>query len=182
MAPVAGVISLLDGAEAVRVERLWESMEREFGVPRGFPGAIPHVSYHLGDYPADAPLNARLAALADRKEPFSAQVSGIGIFGGPNPVLYLAVARGPRLAGLHEEVRAALAALGYENNPYYEPDNWLPHITLAQQNLPAEALPAVAGWLAGRPIQFAFEVTNLALATETPDALEVLVPFPFAKS
>lgn len=179
---MAGVISLLEGADAGRVERLWDSMQHEFGVLRGFPGAVPHVSYHLGEYPADAALNARLSAIAEVTAPFSAVVSGIGIFGGPSPVLYLAVARGPRLASLHGEVRSALAGLGYENNPYYEPDNWLPHITMAQQNLPAEALPGVAAWLISQPIQFAFEVTNLALATETPDALEVLVPFAFAKA
>lgn len=177
---MAGVISLLEPHDAGRVERLWDTMQREFGVLRGFPGAIPHVSYHLGDYPPDAPLQASLAALANQAAPFSAQVSGIGVFGGPAPVLYLAVARGPRLAALHAEVRAVMTSLGHDNNPYYEPDNWLPHVTFAQQNLSTEALPGVVSWLAAQPIQFAFQVTSLALATETPDALEVLVPFPFA--
>lgn len=176
---MAGVISLLEGDDAGRVERLWDRMEREFGVPRGFPGAVPHVSYHLGEYPADEALRAGMAAVARRTRPFAAQISGIGIFGGPNPVVYLAVARGPRLSKVHTEVRSTLTELGYENNAYYEPDNWLPHITIAQQNLAPEALPAVAAWLASEAIQFSFEVTNLALATETPDALEVLVPFPF---
>lgn len=178
---MAGVISLLEGEAADRVERLWDAMQHEFGVPRGFPGAIPHISYHLGDCPAEPPVTTKLATLAGGYAPFAARVSGLGIFGGAAPVVYLAVARGPRLAALHLEVLGLMRELGFENNQYYEPETWLPHITIAQQNVGALVFAEVAEWLAGQVIQFGFEVTNLALASETPEALEVLASFPFGR-
>ncbi len=178
---MAGIISLLEGAGAERVERLMDGMAREFGVARGFPGGEPHLSYHLGDYPPEPPATVRVGRLARETKSFEIQVSGYGVFGGPAPVLYLAVARGPELAALHLAIRAALGGLGFANNPYYEPATWIPHITLAQQNLLASAFPAVAAWLRNQDLQFRARITNLAFARETPAALEVLASFRLAE-
>jgi len=174
---MAGIISLLEGADAERVIRLMDGMTREFGVPRGFPGGEPHISYHLGDYLAEPPLSVRVGELARETRPFDVQVSGHGVFGGPAPVVYLVVARSPQLAALHGAVRTVLADLGFANSRYYEPATWIPHITLAQQNLAAARFPAVTAWLKDQILEFRVRVTNLAFARETADALDVLASF-----
>ena len=36
-----GILFLLHRASHDRIERLWDQMEREFGVAKGYPGALP---------------------------------------------------------------------------------------------------------------------------------------------
>lgn len=174
---MAGIISLLGGRDADNVERLMAAMASEFGVPRGFPGGEPHVSYHLGDYRPEPPATTRMADVAASVKPFDVQISGYGVFGGHSPVLYLAVARGPELSSLHAAIVAAFASLGFANNPYYEPANWLPHITIAQQNLDREAFPQIASWLGRQHLRFTARLSSIAFARETATSLEVDASF-----
>jgi 2'-5' RNA ligase len=174
---MAGIISLFEGGDAQHVERIMDGMVREFGVPRGFPGGEPHISYHLGDYRPEPPLTTRVAAVASATHPFEVQVSGYGVFGGPSPVLYLAVARRPELGALHGAIHAVMDELGFANNSYYEPATWLPHVTLAQQNLSSDAFPLVTAWLKDQHLQFRASITNLAFARETPSSLDVFASF-----
>lgn len=178
--PMAGVISLLEGADLERVESLWEVMEREFGVPGGFPGGVPHLSYHLGNYDKHSPAFEAIERLARAVPPFRVRAGGIGIFTGAVPILYLPIVRSPELAATHAAVTDALRKAGIErNHPYYEPAVWQPHVTLAQQNLAPEALPGVVAWLAERSgLAWEIAITNLALAVETPDSATILARYP----
>ncbi|MGE5597030.1 MAG: 2'-5' RNA ligase family protein [Hyphomicrobiales bacterium] len=84
--------------------------------------------------------------------------------------------RDARLSRLHEAIHAALAERGVASQPYYAPDAWVPHITLAQQNLAPGLLPAVLVWCARRPLAWELAVTNLTVARATEHGLEVKAP------
>jgi 2'-5' RNA ligase len=75
-------------------------------------------------------LGAALDAVAQRHRPFSAQLGGIGAF--PNfrraRVVWMGVAREPRLELLHHDVEIACESLGFE----LEGRAFRPHLTLAR--------------------------------------------------
>lgn len=172
-----GIITLLDEPFASRIEDLWEAMEREFGVIRGYPGAIPHFSYHLAEaYDLEA-AEMVIAAIAWAGRPFAVETSGFGVFTGPAPVVYIPVARSPELAALHALVCDRMRRAGFETVGYYLPERALPHITIAQQNVSGEALPALLGWLARQDLSWRMTASNLAIADQTPDGAVVLRRF-----
>lgn len=174
-----GVIALLDSTSTARVESLWDEMERRFGVAKGFPGGVPHVTFHLSTYDVEPGATAVVGRVAAETAPFALYSSGAGVFGGPSPILFANVARAPAAASLAARLDAELMAAGYPStDTYYTPERWIPHITLAQQNLAGADLGAVLAWLAGQPLAWELAITSLSIARETPTSAEILATFP----
>jgi len=171
---VEGIAALFEGDDEERVRALWRACEADLGIAPAFPGARPHLTFHLVEerYPSDAVV-PRLAELAREWQPFVVRTSGFGVFTGPNPVIYIPVVRDARLNALHEAIGRACSAAGVEPAAYYTPALWMPHITVAQQNIPAAALPEMLTWWAARDLAWELRITNLTIAHATEDSLEV---------
>ena len=182
-AAMPGVITLLDPPNAARVEALWEGMSREFGVPRGYPGAIPHMSLHLSSHDVDPGAARIVERVARESTGFTVHSAGLGVFGGPVPVIHLMVARSPEAAALAARLEADLAAGGFPStDPYFTPARWIPHVTIAHKNLAGIDLGPLLGWLARQPLAWDIPVTSLSVARETETSAEILVTFPFGKA
>ncbi len=100
-----GVVSLLDGVHQQAIADLWDELEQTCGIKRLreiLP--YPHVSYHVAEeYDFDR-LDGALTRLAATSAPFVVQTTGVGIFTGASPVLYLAVVRNPELTRYQQRV------------------------------------------------------------------------------
>ena len=173
-----GVIALLPEPFSGRVEALWETMEREFGIPRGYPGAVPHMTFHLGSHDIEAGAEAVVERVARATSPFRINSAGLGVFGGPGPVLHLMVARAPEVAALAALLTSELDAAGFPStDPYFAPGLWIPHITIAHRNLAGIEPGPVLGWLATQPLAWEIPVTSLSIARETEKSAEILATF-----
>jgi len=180
MALVPGVISLLDPPATARVEALCQEMTERFGVGRGFPGGIPHLTFHISNRDIEPGAIAVVERVASEFPPFTLFSSGLGTFAGPDgPIVHIAVARAPRAASLAETLDRELAAAGYPGTDrYYTPERWVPHITIAQQNLDGVDLGKLLAWLAAQPLAFELPLTSLSVAKETPTGADILATFP----
>jgi len=157
--PPSGVISLLDGATEAKVVELLTELRARFGVHAVADAAsFPHVSYQLADE-FDG-VSEALERIARRVAPFTIHTAGLGLF--PGPVVFVGIARSPALAALHAEVWAASVAT--QPHAYYDADHWMPHITLAQHDLPAAIVPEVTSWLATRELAWDITIDTLAFA------------------
>jgi 2'-5' RNA ligase len=175
---VPGVIALLPEPFAGRVESLWESMERDFAVPRGYPGAVPHISFHLGARDVEPAAAAAVSAVAGRTAPFVLYSAGLGVFAADPPVVHIAVARSPEAARLADNLTAALEAVGIPNaDAHFTPQKWMPHVTIAHRNLTGVALGPLLAWLAQQPLAWEIPIGSLSLARETADSAEILATF-----
>ena len=177
-----GVIALLPNPFSSRIESLWETMERDFGIPRGYPGAIPHLTFHLGSHDIEAGAEALVERLAAATTPFTVRTSGLGVFGGDVPVLHLMVARSPAVASLAERLTAELDAAGFPStDPYFAADMWIPHITIAHRNLAGIEPGPVLAWLVKQPLAWEIPVRSLSIARETETGAEILATFPLGE-
>lgn len=173
-----GVIFLLDEASNARIESLWDEMEREFGVPKGFPGALPHLTAHLaGGYILEA-VRAVIEATVATKAPFTVPTAGLGVFTGELPILYIPVIRTPMLSALHAHLHISLAAHCVEPEPYYAPERWMPHITVGQVDLNSEIFPSLLHWLAQQPLSWDIHVPSLAIGENTETGVALFATFP----
>lgn len=164
--PFHGVASELDAASDRRVRALWDELARDFGVRRAAELVpFPHLTYQVADDYDFTRLDAVLRALAPALAPVTVRTSGLGIFAGPSPVLYLAVVRTPALDALHRAVWDAIGGAGAGLSPYYTPgDAWMPHLTLAQFDLTPESLAAIVARLAFRSLAWDVRLESLCVA------------------
>ena len=171
------VVSFLDETHDGLVRGLWAELERTFGL-RGIYGApYPHLSYGgaLGFHEEKA--EAALTRVAAELEPLTVRTTGVGLFTGERPILYLSVVKSPALMTLHARLLEELLPLATGANPHYLPHRWTPHITLAYGDLTHERVAAVVRHLSPRRFDWEVTLDNLALVyTEGQDqgvALEV---------
>jgi len=183
--PMMAVVSLLDERHDLQVRALWGELARDFG-PRRVTEIVrdPHVTYQgAEDYDLDR-LDTALCAVAAATAPFTISTTGLGIFTGPQPVLYLAVVRSAALTTFHTALWDAIGTAGRDYSPLYAPAGpWTPHITLAQWDLTPENIGPIAARLATRPLGWEIPIDNLAVLRRPSldiDRYEVWRRYPFA--
>mgnify|MGYP003577161004 CR=1 FL=1 len=67
--------------------------------------------------------------------PFEVIVEGVGFFEAPSKVVYLKVLKTDELIELHKKINNSLAKCCEHLFEFYTPENWIPHITLAMDDL-----------------------------------------------
>jgi 2'-5' RNA ligase len=162
-----GIVSLLDEEHYHRVENLWDEVEDRFNLEDIAPTPIPHLSYQVAGTYNQERLEPILHRIAKNTAPFQIQTTGLGIFTGADPVLYTPVVRTPALSAFQRLLWHELGALGSELSPYYHPDNWVPHITVADDNVDHARLPDLIRYLSTRNFKWTIDINNLSLIHDT---------------
>jgi len=164
-----GLVSLLPQPFYHEVELLWDELERECGLVGVRQTPFPHFSWTVSERVNESALQAALNRLAHQMKPFTISTAGVGIFPGDKPVVFIRVVKSPALFSLHEAILAAVREpLGGALNPLYEPDVWVPHITLALEDVTEVNLGAIVRLLAGRDLHWKMQIDNLAFILHRP--------------
>ncbi|MBK7894292.1 MAG: 2'-5' RNA ligase family protein [Anaerolineaceae bacterium] len=161
------VVTVLEEPHLGQVYQLWAEMNRLFGVGAPEATAVPHFSYHVAPTYELEKLRTVLLETAVSTPPFTVKTTGIGIFPGDLPVLYLPVARSPQLQALHTTLWPQLQAVAHASLDYYAPQNWFPHITLGHNDITPDQLGPIVTWLNRQPLAWDVLVTNLTLLYDT---------------
>jgi 2'-5' RNA ligase len=162
-----GVISLLDEQHDTLVRELWAELAGRFGLG-AYVTPIPHFSYQIAAQYDSALLAGILERAASRAAPFHVQTTGLGIFTGVSPVLYIPVVRSLELSQLHQRLWGELAgAAGQQISDLYHPDQWMPHITIGIGDLDKARLAEVILLLSERSFNWTITINNLAFAEDT---------------
>lgn len=174
-----GIVSLLDDLHYHYVENLWTELQQKFGVKGVYVTPFPHFSYHVAsDYNSEmlAPI---LHKVAVNQAPFQVRASGLGIFTGEAPVLYIPVVRNPALTQLHELLWQELFNTGNGVLEYYHPDHWIPHITIGFGDLNGDNLAHIVRYLSKRPFSWQITVDNLTFIGNSGNGQEVKYRYTF---
>jgi 2'-5' RNA ligase len=151
------VVSLLDRSHYKQVEDLWAELAEEFAVKGVYVSPRPHITYHIATCYSVRSLEPVLRRLAASKTAFKVRTGGLGIFTGPQPVLYIPVVRSPELTQFHEALWQGICQTGSEVEDYYHPARWVPHITVGIGDLQKDNLSQIVRFLAER--DFNWEIT-----------------------
>jgi 2'-5' RNA ligase len=163
-----GVVSLLDDQHYARVEAIWEELGQKFDVRGMYVTPYPHFSFQVAEaYDEDA-CGHFLRELAARTRPFRVKTAGLGIFTVASPILYIPIVRSPALSDFHREIWESVRQVtpGPVTH-YYHPDEWAPHVTLAQGDIDQDKLAEVIRYLSRRNFHWEFTVTNVAIIYDT---------------
>lgn len=173
-----GVASILDEQHSDKVEALWSELEREFGLNFACV-AYPHFTYQVTERYDLAGIESALHEIAKSVAPFKITTSGLGIFTGASPVLYIHMVRQTELSLLHDTVWAAITpfAEGVHGH-HYGPPNWIPHVTLAATDLTHDTLPDAVRLLSERRFNWELTIDNIALVVNARGTREDWHRFP----
>jgi 2'-5' RNA ligase len=170
---MVGIVSLLDDLHYHYIENLWAELQREFGVKGVYVTPFPHFSYHVAsDYDSEmlAPILHRIAT---KQASFQVRTSGLSIFTGEAPVLYIPVVRNPALTQLHELLWQELLNMGNGVLEYYHPEHWIPHITIGFGDLNSDNLAHIVRYLSKRSFSWQVTVDNLTFIGNSGTGQEI---------
>ena len=160
-----GIASLLPQPYYGQVEALWAELETNFGLKGVCVTPYPHFTWQIAPAYNLERIRAVLDDIASRTAPFEISTTGLGLFSGKAPVLYIPLVKTPALAQLHRQIWEALLPYSQEPSLYYSPELWVPHITLACNDLTPESTGAVISRLAARNFDWQMRVDNLFFVT-----------------
>lgn len=142
-----------DGLTEARLRRLEATLAAH--LPPGATGhsaVRPHLSLTLLPDESEVVLLPLVEAFARATPRQPIALSAIGLFPTGEGVLYLAPTPTRALLDLHARFHARLARARLAGNPYYLPEHWVPHCTLATGLDPAQLASAIQRGLAAFPL------------------------------
>jgi 2'-5' RNA ligase superfamily len=157
----SGIVSLLDPEHYTAVEGIWDELERELGLHGVKVTPWPNISYQLGDYDLEI-LPGILEKLAGATSRFEIQTTGLGVFSGLQPVLYVPVVRTTELSEFQRLLWTAVGTACRNASDDYWVSNWMPHVTLAAGDLDASNVADAIKLLAARRFDWRMTIDNLA--------------------
>jgi hypothetical protein len=158
-----GVVSLLDNKHNQLVKKLWDELAREFAVSGVYVTPYPHISYQVARIYDVESLEPVLRRFAASKTSFKVRAGGLGVFTGPQPVLYIPVVRSLELTQFHEAFWQEIFSTGSGILDYYHPSHWMPHITIGIGDMHKDNLSRIVRVLAERDFNWEITIDNVAL-------------------
>lgn len=152
-----GVVLWPDAKTAAAVRYVWDALS-DCGLPSlaTYTHQLhkPHCSLSVaGDLPVDEALHA-IGVVPS--QPIPLLVGSVSVFP-PNGGLVLACVANQELLTEQRRVHRSLGSLAVDPWPYYEPDAWIPHITLSMGLTPEELATAIPLVLDRLPITGVFD-------------------------
>ncbi len=157
------ITSVLNPQNADRINRIIKSLETEFGLDDVQATPDPHLTFQLAGVRKLSALNQVLRDVARSTVPFPAFTMGLGLFPGPNPVIYIPVLRSEALNRLHQRIIEATRPLCLRTDKFSGPDCWLPHISLALHDTTPELLGPVLQYLNNQTFNLKLSINNITI-------------------
>ena len=162
-----GLVTLLPSPFYERIEAIWDQLEQTCGLKGVRITPYPHFSWNIAeDYDFNR-LKEVVTTVASNTRPFTVRTAGLGLFAGESPVVYILVVRNDTVSTLHQQLWQMVAVTNRSLSPLYAPDTWVPHISLAYEDVDSEGLQKVMDELAFETYNWEFVIDNIALIRES---------------
>ena len=161
-----GLVSLLPEPYDAQVQALWDELAAEHDLQGIRVTPYPHFSWQIAqDYDFER-LEEIIRSLARAAPSLTVRTTGLALFTGLRPVIYVPVVKDAALLELHAQIwnRAQSASQGL--SPYYAPDAWMPHISLSYEDISPDNIGSVIERLAFRSFNWEMTIDNIALIYE----------------
>jgi 2'-5' RNA ligase len=155
------VVSLFDKNDR-SVRSLSGELEKTLGTRVYSMMPDPHLSYQGATKYNFAKLEGQLRRFAKRTHRFRVRAGGLGIFTGFTPTLYTPIVRTIELSRFQLSLWKSISSTGSGLNPYYKPEAWVPHITLAR-GISERTLTKAIRSLARKEIELDLKIDNLTV-------------------
>jgi 2'-5' RNA ligase len=164
-----GIASLLDEAATTRVEHLWRELEVHCDLVGVKATPFPHFSWQVTEAYHLSRLESVLHSLALQARPFSIHTAGLGLFTGETPVVYISIVKDETLMRLHTLLWEQLHGIAINPSQHYSPGEWVPHITLAYNDVNLANIDCAIKYLTFQSFDWEIQIDNLILVAQVDD-------------
>lgn len=169
-----GLVSLLPSPQYEQVKTIWDELEFRFGFKGIRVTPYPHFSWQIGAcYPQDL-LEEAMQEICANLKPIKVTTTGLGLFSGPTPVIFIPVVKSPALVDMHRHIWERFLSVTHTANEFYNPENWMPHISIAYDDITPANIGAVMEWLAFQTFDWCMEIDNFAFVFEPDESIGTL--------
>ena len=155
------VVSLFDKNDH-NVRSLSGKLEKTLGTHLYSMMPDPHLSYQGATKYHSAKLEGRLRRFARRTRRFQVRAGGLEIFTGFTPTLYTPIVWTIELSRFQLSLWKSTSSTGSGLNPYYKPEVWVPHMTLAR-GISERTLTKAIRSLCRKEIGLEIKIDNLTI-------------------
>jgi hypothetical protein len=120
------------------------------------------TSYHVAADDYTSTSSSRCSPNSPRLSR-SPRASGLGVFTGTEAIIFMHVVRSAALDRLHQDIWDNCTPRFGVGLPYYSPEAWVPHVTLAQGPRTRAQLPEITRTLGERDLAWDIPVKTLAI-------------------
>jgi 2'-5' RNA ligase len=166
---MVAVTALLDEEYSERVNDLIDRLEREYDIKEVKATPYPHLTFLTTDVEKLSVLKQYLEELSQHMGKFTIRTTGLGIFPGQHPVIYVPVLRTPPLNLLHAKLFNEISGFSQKMGNYYHPDTWLPHISLALGDTSPRLLGVMLSYLSQFDFNWEIKIETLAILKKSGD-------------
>jgi len=170
---VQGVVALLDEQHTAKVKEIWSLLQVECGLSAINSTPFPHFSFHIAEYYDLEILDTRLEKISRTTPPFTIRTTGLSIFTGLEPVVFVPLIVEEQLLKIHQTLWEQTSTLGYRLSSHYRPGAWVPHITLANRDVDANNIACVARHLVNRSFSWEIPINKLAVVCQENGVAEI---------
>lgn len=132
-----GLVSIIEGSLGELIKDFWIEIEDYFGFQPVKP-LIPHISWFGAQRFPEEPLKNLIEENFTNNFNLQVKCGGIALFPGKEIIIYIPITVSDKLLTFHNDIyRKLIVPIQdqiFNSNKYYYPNNWVPHITIIQQN------------------------------------------------
>ena len=173
------IVSILDKHHYQIVEDIWAKLEREFAVRGVYIIPYPHFSYQVAQRYNVEQLERTLQHFASNSQSFQVKTTGLGLFTGPYPIVYVPVVRNLELTQFHQELCSETSKSAFGIQDSYHSEQWIPHITIGTGDINKFNLPTIIRSLSKRNFNWEITINNIAFIHDTGTKQELRSRFDF---
>lgn len=151
-----GLISLMPDFLHEEVLKIWKELDILFGLNRVKSTLYPHITWVISQSCDEYKIIEWLEREKKKHFPFNIKTNGIGIFTGKRPAIYIQVKQNVELIKFQQCIYDKFLPHAKELKKLYFPENWIPHISLAIEDVNGNNIPGVIEHLL--PISFKHEI------------------------
>lgn len=160
------IISELDVDSSSKVKRLWNKFRDICGLQGIYQFPTPHFTWFVADELDLTKAKSILLEISKATERFTTYTSGFGLFSGRRPVMYLPVVKSQEMLDVHNRVWQEFQSCTDCPYEYYSPVYWLPHITVAINDLDSENLACALKLISFEPFNLKISIENLIIVMQ----------------
>jgi 2'-5' RNA ligase len=172
-----GILSIIEDRPYKEVKRLWKLFEKQYNSIGVQTFNHPNVTFQGGEVTDIKVLTREFRDLAVEIEPFKIDVDGFGSF--DKRVIYLRVKKSREIARINEVVNQRLKSRCVTVFEEYTPERWIPHITVAMDDLLESEFDRAWSSLSGVKFEFEQKLHNICLVKRySSGKIKILRKFP----
>ncbi|OGD59433.1 hypothetical protein A3K78_07465 [Candidatus Bathyarchaeota archaeon RBG_13_52_12] len=158
---IIGILSVIEDQPYKEVMRLWKLFEKQYNSIGVQIFNHPNLTFQGGEVKDIKVLTRDFRDLAAEIEPFKIEVDGFGRF--DKRVIYIRVMKSREIARINEAVDQLLRSSGVAVFEEYTPEHWIPHITVAMDDLVGSEFDKAWSSLSGVKFGFEQKLHNICL-------------------